>query len=152
MLLLAVTLYPTALVFWLSLHRTRFYEVVGWAGLNNYVAVLSSGSFWELTFNSLTYVMGSLAIVLPLGVLSALALQSMTRGAGLIRVLLLLPWTLSMEWWAVSGSGSSTRPTGQSPTCCDLIGVTPGLMLGDPSIALLLVILITAWWSFPYAM
>ncbi len=95
-LLLAVTLYPTALVLWLSLHRTRFYEVVGWAGLNNYVAVLSSGNFWELTFNSLTYVMGSLAIVLPLGLLSALALQSMTRGAGLIRVLLLLPWTLSM--------------------------------------------------------
>ncbi len=151
-LLLAVTLYPTALVFWLSLHRTRFYEVVGWAGLNNYVAVLSSGSFWELTFNSLTYVMGSLAIVLPLGVLSALALQSMTRGAGLIRVLLLLPWTLSMGvvgcfWlWLLNPS------YGPVTYLLRLIGVTPGLMLGDPSIALLLVILITAWWSFPYAM
>ncbi len=151
-LLLAVTLYPTALVFWLSLHKTRFYEVVGWAGLNNYVAVLSSGSFWELTFNSLTYVMGSLAIVLPLGVLSALALQSMTRGAGLIRVLLLLPWTLSMGvvgcfWlWLLNPS------YGPVTYLLRLIGVTPGLMLGDPSIALLLVILITAWWSFPYAM
>ncbi len=151
-LLLAVTLYPTALVLWLSLHRTRFYEVVGWAGLNNYVAVLSSGSFWELTFNSLTYVMGSLVIVLPLGVLSALALQSMTRGAGLIRVLLLLPWTLSMGvvgcfWlWLLNPS------YGPVTYLLRLIGVTPGLMLGDPSIALVLVILITAWWSFPYAM
>jgi ABC-type sugar transport system permease subunit len=151
-LLLAVTLYPTALVLWLSLHRTRFYEVLGWAGLSNYVAVLSSTAFWELTFNSLIYVMGSLAIVLPLGLLSALALQSMARGAAYIRVLLLLPWTLSMGvvgcfWlWLLNPS------YGPVTYLLRLIGVTPGLMLGDPSIALLLVILITAWWSFPYAM
>jgi multiple sugar transport system permease protein len=44
-LLLAVTLYPTALVIWLSFNRTRFYEVVGWAGLSAYASVLSSDAF-----------------------------------------------------------------------------------------------------------
>lgn len=151
-LLLAVTLYPTALVLWLSLHRTRFYEVVGWAGLSNYVAVLTSPAFWELTLNSLIYVAGSLAIVLPLGLLSALALQSMSKGAGYVRVLLLLPWTLSMGvvgcfWlWLLNPSYGPVTYLLRS------IGVTPGLLLGDPAIALVLVILITAWWSFPYAM
>ncbi len=151
-LLLAVTLYPTAVVLWLSLHRTRFYEVLGFTGLNNYVAVLGSQAFWDLTFNSLAYVVGALAIVLPVGLLSALSIQSMKGGAAYVRVLLLLPWTLSMGvvgsiWlWLLNPSYGPVTYLLRS------IGVTPGLMLGDPSIALLLVIIVTAWWSFPYVM
>jgi multiple sugar transport system permease protein len=33
----------------------------------------------------------------------------------------------------------------------DGIGIEPGLMLGDPSMALWLLVLVTAWWSFSYA-
>src|SRR3954469_3672819 len=80
-LLLTVTLYPTALVLWLSLNRTHFYDVTAWAGLGNYASVLTSAAFWDLTFNSLVYVTGSLAIVLPVGLFCALALQTMKRGA-----------------------------------------------------------------------
>src|SRR4030095_2394076 len=50
-LLLLVTLYPTAVVVWLSFNRTRFYDVVGWTGLGSYVAVLTSQAFWDLTVN-----------------------------------------------------------------------------------------------------
>src|SRR5207237_2513218 len=32
------------------------------------------------------------------------------------------------------------------------LGLSPGLMLGDPELALWLTILVTSWWSFPYAM
>ena len=151
-LLLAVTLYPTALVIWLSFNRTRFYEVVGWAGLSAYASVLSSDAFWELTFNSLAYVLGVLAVVLPLGLASAMALQNVTRGAALFRTLLLLPWTLSMGvvgciWlWLLNPS------YGPISYLIRGLGLEPGLMLGDPGIALPLVILVTAWWSFPYVM
>src|SRR6478672_1492466 len=95
-LLFTVTLYPTAVVVWLSLSRTRYYDVLGWAGVGNYVSVLTSAAFWDLTLNSLIYMIGSLAIVLPAGLFAALALQTMKRGASSFRVLLLLPWTLSM--------------------------------------------------------
>jgi ABC-type sugar transport system permease subunit len=151
-MLLAVTLYPTAVVLWLSFNRTRFYEVTGFAGFGNYISVLTSSAFWELSFNSLAYVAGSLAIVLPLGLLSALALQSMRRSAAYLRVLLLLPWTFSMGvvgcfWlWLLNPS------YGPVVYVLRLLGITPGLMLGDPAIALILVILVTAWWSFPYVM
>jgi ABC-type sugar transport system permease subunit len=152
LLLLLVTLYPTAVVLWLSFNRTRFYEVIGWAGFSNYSTVLSSASFWDLTLNSMAYVAGALLIVLPAGLMSALALQAMARGAAFIRVVLLLPWTLSMGvvgsiWlWLLNPSYGPVSYLMQS------MGVTPGLMLGDPGIALLLVILVTAWWSFPYVM
>jgi len=151
-LLLLVTLYPTAVVVWLSFNRTRYYDVVGWTGLGNYVAVLSSQAFWDLTVNSLTYLVGSLAIVLPLGLVAALALQSMPLSAPALRVLLLLPWTLSMGvvgcfWlWLLNPSYGPVSYTLQQ------IGFAPGLMLGDPGLALFLVILVTAWWSFPYVM
>jgi len=151
-LLLAVTLYPTAVVVWLSLNRTRFYDVIGWAGLGNYSSVLVSSDFWDLTLNSLAYLAGSLAIVLPVGLLCALALQTMKRGASSFRVLLLLPWTLSMAvvgcfWlWLLNPS------YGPISYAMKYVGLTPGLMLGDPSIALLLLIVVTAWWSFPYVM
>src|SRR5688500_18470975 len=72
--LLAVTLYPTAVVLWLSVHRTRLYEVVEGVGLANYVSVITSPAFLELSLNSLLYVFGALAVVLPLGLASALAL------------------------------------------------------------------------------
>jgi len=150
--LLAVTLYPTAVVLWLSVHRTRLYEVVQGVGLANYVSVISSPAFLELSRNSLLYVFGALAVVLPMGLASALALQNIARGAMLARTLLLLPWTLSMGvvgcfWlWLLNPSYGPMSYLMRS------LGIEPGLMLGEPSLALLLVILVTAWWSFPYVM
>ena len=150
--LLAVTLYPTAVVLWLSVHRTRLYEVVHGVGLANYVSVITSPSFLELSRNSLLYVFGALAVVLPMGLASALALQNIARGAMFARTLLLLPWTLSMGvvgcfWlWLLNPSYGPTSYLMRS------LGMEPGLMLGEPSLALLLVILVTAWWSFPYVM
>lgn len=151
-LLLAVTLYPTAVVLWLSLNRTRYYDVLGWVGVSNYVSVLTSAAFWDLTFASLVYLAGTLAIVLPAGLFCALALQTMKRGAPYFRVLMLLPWTLSMAvvgcfWlWLLNPS------YGPIVYAMKSIGLTPGLMLGDPDTALLLLIIVTAWWSFPYVM
>jgi multiple sugar transport system permease protein len=151
-LLLAVTVYPTAVVLWLSFNRTRYYDVIGWVGFDNYASVLTSSAFWDLTFNSLVYLAGSLAIVLPVGLFSAIALQSMKRSAPFFRVLLLLPWTLSMAvvgcfWlWLLN---PSYGPIGYA---MKFVGLAPGLMLGDPDIALWLLIAVTAWWSFPYVM
>ncbi|MDM0041262.1 sugar ABC transporter permease [Variovorax sp. J22G21] len=150
--LLAVTLYPTAVVLWLSVHRTRLYEVIEGVGLANYVSVITSPAFIELSINSLLYVFGALALVLPLGLAGALALQNLARGAALVRTLLLLPWTLSMGvvgcfWlWLLNPS------YGPISFLLRSLGLEPGLMLGDPSLALVLVIAVTAWWSFPYVM
>ena len=150
--LLAVTLYPTGMVLWLSVHRTRLYEVVEGVGLANYAAVLTSSAFVDLSINSLLYVSGALALVLPMGLASALALQNLASSAAIVRTLLLLPWTLSMGvvgcfWlWLLNPSYGPISYLMRS------MGIEPGLMLGEPSVALILVILVTAWWSFPYVM
>lgn len=151
-LLLTVTLYPTMFVLWMSFQKTKFYDLVGFVGLANYADVLSSRAFWETTYTSLVYMAGSLVLSLGLGVLAALVLNNLTRGGAVLRVLTLVPWTLSM---AVVGTiwlwlfNPSYGPISHSMR---QLGVSPGLMLGDPELALWLTILVTSWWSFPYAM
>jgi multiple sugar transport system permease protein len=42
-------------------------------------------------------------------------------------------------------------PCLQTPDWRACQGIEPGLMLGDASMALWLLVLVTAWWSFSYA-
>ena len=152
LLLLTVTLYPTVFVIWMSFQKTRYYELKGFVGLENFVDTFSSPAFWETTYTSLVYMVGSLVLSLGLGVLAALVLNNLRRGGAVLRVLTLVPWTLSMAvvgtiWlWLFNPSYGPISYTMRE------LGLSPGLMLGDPELALWLTILVTSWWSFPYAM
>jgi multiple sugar transport system permease protein len=152
LLLSVVTLYPAAVVVWLSVQKTRFYEPLGFAGLRNYTRLLTSDAFWQFSLNSLLYVVGTLAAVLPSGLGLALLLQALGFARNVVRTILLLPWTLSMAvlgsfWiWLLNPS------YGPISYWLQRLGVAPGLMLGDPQLALPLLIVVTAWWTFPYVM
>jgi multiple sugar transport system permease protein len=152
LILFLVTLYPSVFVTWLSFQKTRYYELAGFVGLANYAEVLGSSAFWDTTFISLTYVVGSLAGALVLGMAAALVLNNAGATGSVLRVFILFPWTLSMSvvgsiWlWLLNPS------FGPIPYLMQVIGLDPGLMLGDPGLALPLIIVVTAWWSFPYVM
>ncbi|MCZ7449274.1 sugar ABC transporter permease [Agrobacterium rhizogenes] len=152
LILFLVTLYPTIFVIWLSFQKTRYYELIGFAGLANYAEVLTSSAFWDTTFISLTYVGGSLAGAIILGMAAALVLNRAGVTGSTLRVFILFPWTLSMSvvgsiWlWLFNPS------FGPIPYVIQKLGIDPGLMLGDPGMALPLIIIVTAWWSFPYVM
>src|SRR5438093_13359297 len=96
LLLLTVTLYPTLFVIWMSFQKTRYYELVGFVGLENFVDTLSSRAFWETTYTSLVYMAGSLVLSLGLGVLAALVLNNLTRGGAVPRGLTPVPWQPSV--------------------------------------------------------
>lgn len=152
LILFLVTLYPSVFVTWLSFQKTRYYELTGFVGLANYAEVLGSSAFWDTTFISLAYVVGSLAGALVLGMAAALVLNNAGVTGSVLRVFILFPWTLSMSvvgsiWlWLLNPS------FGPIPYLMQVIGLDPGLMLGDPGLALPLIIVVTAWWSFPYVM
>ncbi len=152
LILFLVTLYPTIFVIWLSFQKTKYYELVGFNGLANYVEVLRSSEFWDTTIISLSYVGGSLAGAMILGMASALVLNRAGVTGSALRVFILFPWTLSMSvvgsiWlWLLNPS------FGPVPYVIQKLGIDPGLMLGDPGMALPLIIIVTAWWSFPYVM
>jgi len=151
-LLLTVTLYPTVFVVWMSFQKTRYYDLAGFVGFANYVDTLSSRAFWETTYTSLAYMAGSLVLSLGLGVLAALVLNSLKRGGAVLRVLTLFPWTLSMAVVGTMWLWLFNPSYGPISYYLRKVGVAPGLMLGDPELALWLTVLVTSWWSFPYAM
>ena len=153
LLLGSVTAYPAVTLFWLSLNETRFFEPVRFVGLRNYADMLSSSDFRDQAVTSGLFLAGTLALALTMGLGAALLVQALGRfWATVLRTVLLLPWTLSMTvvgclWlWLLNPSYGPVR-YGLS-----LLAVPAGLMLGDPDLALPLLVVATAWWSFPYAM
>ena len=151
-LLLAVSLYPTLFVFWMSFQKTRFYDLAGFVGLANYTETFASRTFWDTTSVSLMYMAGSLVVSLTLGVTAALILNNLRRAGPVLRVLTLLPWTLSMAVVGTMWLWLFNPSYGPISYSLREVGISPGLMLGDPELALWLTILVTSWWSFPYAM
>lgn len=150
-LLVALAAYPAGLVIWMSFQRTRYFDLAGFVGLSNYQNLLSSEAFWQLSRTSIAFVFGALILVLPIGLFIALLIQSLGRWGNALRVVILVPWTLSQAvvgtfWlWILNPS------FGPIAYLVREIGLEPSLMLGDPALALPLLILVTVWWSFPYA-
>lgn len=151
-LLLVVTLYPLVYVLWMSLQKTRYYELAGFVGFENYAYVFSSREFIDSSIASLIFVAGSLSLAVPIGVFAAVVFNSLGRYASFFRVVTLLPWTLSMGvvaslWlWLLNPSyGPISYATSQ-------LGLPQSLLLGDPDLAIWLLVITTAWWSFPYVM
>jgi multiple sugar transport system permease protein len=92
--LLALTIYPTIYSFTLSLNtwnmsnRNAVWEFVG---LANYAQILQDTRFWNAAQVTGTYMFGTIATQLVLGLGIALLLQRQVLAAGLVRTALLLP-------------------------------------------------------------
>lgn len=67
-------------------------SVVHFAGLENFRRILSNQTFWTSLWNTVLFTVLTQIIVLVLGTILALTLQSDFRGKWLVRLLILLPW------------------------------------------------------------
>jgi multiple sugar transport system permease protein len=94
-LLVALGAYPASVVVWMSFQRTKFFDLVGFVGLANYSQLFASDAFWQLSRTSVTFLLGTLALVLPTGLLVALLIQALGRWGSVLRIIILVPWTLS---------------------------------------------------------
>ena len=151
-LLLVVTLYPLGYVIWMSFQKTRYYELAGYVGLENYTYVFSSREFIDSSFASVIFVAGSLSLAVPIGVFAAVVFNSLGRYASLFRVITLLPWTLSMGVVASLWLWLLNPSYGPVSYAMSQLGLPQSLLLGDPDLAIWLLVITTAWWSFPYVM
>ncbi|QQO07901.1 carbohydrate ABC transporter permease [Breznakiella homolactica] len=95
LLIVCITLIPIVYAINTSLHNTRFTEVREFTGLTHYIAILGSSEGWQAIFNSVTYVLMSLVIVIPLGVVVAVLLNRKMMGRTVYRTLIIIPWVLS---------------------------------------------------------
>jgi multiple sugar transport system permease protein len=93
-MMLLVTAYPIVYAIVLSLRNVdlRFPDEGGFAGLDNYVAVLSSGLWWSTVAYTLFITVVSVAIELALGMGLALVMHRAIFGRGTVRTSVLIPY------------------------------------------------------------
>ena len=92
--MLLVTVYPIGYAIVLSLQKVdlRFPNESGFVGLDNYVAVLKSGLWWQDLFNTGFITVTSVAIELVLGMALALVMHRAIFGRGVVRTAALIPY------------------------------------------------------------
>lgn len=85
--------YPVGLVLWMSVHRQRTIEKgAPFVGLENYEKILDKAEFWDSTRLTITWSLGNLALIVPIGIAIAVLLNAQFFGQRQVRTWSLLPW------------------------------------------------------------
>ena len=92
--MLLVTGYPIGYAVYLSLQKfdLRFPDEKEFVGLQNYIDVLSSSTWWTDVFNTVVITVASVALELVLGMLIALVMHRAIFARGAVRTAVLIPY------------------------------------------------------------
>ena len=148
LVILAVTGYPIGYAIYLSLEwfDLRFPEQHGFVGLTNYGAVLSSGYWWQAFTVTVIITVVSVAIEFVIGLALALAMYRTVVGRGLVRTVVLIPYSIvtvvasyswKFAWTPGKGYLAALLPEGMAP-------------LTDQVTAIALIILAEVWKTTPF--
>jgi len=144
--------YPFLSAIYLSLTEKTVGYPAHFVGLRNYGALLESGRFRIVAWNSAAFTVGSIVVKLVVGMAMALALHSVVRGNQFIRGILLLPWVIPTVVIALTWKWLMDLFRGLiNVALIDVGAVTSGVhWLGDPTLAMVSVIIANVWRGFPF--
>ncbi len=98
-----VALFPILYAAYLSLFEYRGRQQQGFAGLDNYVDVLTGGRFWDAVITTLIFTVASVAFEFVIGMGFALLMNQAFVGRGVTRATILIPWVIptviSAQMW-----------------------------------------------------
>jgi multiple sugar transport system permease protein len=124
-------------------------------GLENFQRVIESRTFWLALKNTLIITIVSQFFILVLANMLAMALLADFRGKWFVRLLILLPWVApislgSIGWlWIYDSIYSIINWTGQA---LHILGPNQWpIWLGDPTLALISIIVLNVWRLLPLA-
>jgi multiple sugar transport system permease protein len=148
LVILAVTGYPIGYAVYLSLERfdLRFPEQHGFIGLANYGAVLSSGYWWQAFTVTVIITVVSVMIEFVIGLALALVMYRTLVGRGLVRTVVLIPYSIvtvvasyswQFAWTPGKGYLAALLPEGVAP-------------LTDQVATIALIILAEVWKTTPF--
>jgi multiple sugar transport system permease protein len=148
LVILAVTGYPIGYAVYLSLERfdLRFPEQHGFIGLANYDAVLSSGYWWQAFTVTVIITVVSVVIEFVIGLALALVMYHTSVGRGLVRTVVLIPYSIvtvvasyswQFAWTPGKGYLAALLPEGVAP-------------LTDQVATIALIILAEVWKTTPF--
>jgi multiple sugar transport system permease protein len=147
-LMVLVAGFPILYSVWLSLHRSdlRFPALDRWIGLDNYIYVLKSHTWWQDVWNTVVIVFFSVGLEIVLGLLIAEAMYRALYARTWIRVAVLVPYGAVTVVSAFAWSLAFNPATGFVTQWLNL--TTPPLTTRTGS--LLVIILAEVWKTTPF--
>ena len=152
MLLLVVIAYPMVQGLFFSFTDGSLMKAGDFVGFDNYVKLLQSPDFYRSLRFSAVFAACNIVGCYLLGLGLALLLQKEMPGRGLFRVLLLLPWIVPSLVSIVSWRWMIADDSALFNQIIKLFGGSPIYFLSDSTWAVVVVILIKIWRSFPFMM
>lgn len=154
LVLFATATGPLAYLVWNSVHEVNLSTpwVTGFVGLRHYSHMLADGQFWESLRLTVIYTVATVASQLVIGLGLALMVLSIPAGQWLFRLIAILPIVLApvvvgLFWRTLMLSPSF----GMFDVFTREVFGTSFNWLGDPTLALVSVILIHTWQWTPFA-
>lgn len=153
-LLALVFAYPILRAFWLSLFTQNLGTQLKlvFSGLDNYGRMSADGRFWQSMWNTTLFTTGSVVLELILGMGVALVLNQSFRGRGIVRTISLLPWALPTALMGLAWAWIFNDQFGVVNDILRRLGLieTGVSWLGDPTLAMIAVILADVWKTTPF--
>lgn len=152
-LLVTLALIAAPVTYAISLSFYSLDSFVGtpeWAGLDNYIKVLSNGEFWNALKNGIIYSLATIILQVVLGIGMALLLNQVFIGRNIVRGLSILPYLLPTVVivltfkWMVDGS------IGVITSGVEALGLPPIQWFDSPVAAMSSVILVSVWLWTPF--
>jgi ABC-type sugar transport system permease subunit len=152
--ILGIITYPLLNTFYLSLHKINLTQpLLGrpFVGLANYIDILTSQEFWLALGRTAYFAVASILIELTLGIAIAILFNQKFRGRWFLRGLIMIPWALPTIVNGATWRWIYNADYGALNAFLVQIGFmeTYKSWLGDPFLALNMVVLADAWKMTP---
>ncbi|RDJ19976.1 sugar ABC transporter permease [Bosea caraganae] len=153
LVVLGVQLYPVAYAVWLSFFDYHVGQPQAqFVGLENYIALLGQGRVWASLRTTVILVACSLAIEFVLGLLLALGLYKLTRGARIFSTLIFVPYLITPVVAALFLRWIFAARWGLADAVIASFDVFPPDWLGSPIWAFVTIITADVWQFTPFVM
>jgi len=147
-----VFLWPWVHYCWLSLHASSL--LTGLAAIPNgganWQRLLQDGRFWQDALQTVRFAGVSVGLELGLGLLMALLLHRPSRGRGLLRAFVLIPWALPGTVMALGWRWILNDPYGPLNALIQSLGGSTYPFLSSPATTWAFTVLADVWKTTPF--
>ncbi len=152
LLLLLFSYLPFPYTLYLSFHEAA--PVTGemsFIGLDNFRMIFKDANFWESMKNTGYFVLLTTLVVIVLGIMIALILNSKIKGTGFYMTILFIPWIVSDVVAGFSWKWMLNADFGILNYLFEPVGIRVSDMINRPELVMLAVVMVTVWKQLAYS-
>jgi len=123
-----------------------------YVGFKNYFNLFTDKNFYQVLFNTLYFILGSVIPTVIGGLLLALLLNKKMKGIGIFRTILFSPWVTPMVAVSIVWSWIFEPRVGLANYILGLFGIPKLLWAQSSSLAMVVILVVTVWKGLGWAM